>query len=70
MNAETLKPCPFCGGERASPIPANRASEDRHYPIVRCMGCYMDMPGETGDFSIGCRTAIAAKEEAEKGDAA
>lgn len=53
-----LKPCPFCGSERASPIPANRKSPERHYPIVRCMGCFIDVPGKTDDFSLDCRTAV------------
>ncbi len=56
--ASELKPCPFCGSERAAPIPANKKSTERLFPIVRCMGCFTDVPGKTNDFSLECTTAI------------
>lgn len=55
-----LKNCPFCGAERAHAIPANRKSTERLYPIVRCAGCFTEVPGKNNDFSLDCRSAIAA----------
>ena len=56
--ASELLPCPFCGSERAATIPANKKSTERLFPIVRCMGCFTDVPGKTNDFSLECTTAI------------
>jgi hypothetical protein len=58
MTAPKLKPCPFCGSERAWPIPANRKSEDRVYPIVRCGCCFLDIPGKNDDFSMNADSAV------------
>ena len=57
---EQLKPCPFCGSDRAWPIPCKRGSQDRLYPIVRCGGCFIDVPGKNDDYSLNCKTAIDA----------
>lgn len=58
MNSHTpeLLPCPFCGGDdvRLMPPTARVTDEynaaDRLFPIVRCMGCFAEVPGAGGDF--------------------
>ena len=54
---DKLKPCPFCGHEDASFLPPTCTrrddydSGDRAFPLLRCMGCYLDFPGPDWDFS-------------------
>jgi hypothetical protein len=63
MQSE-LKPCPFCGSDKhmlLSPTcdrstPYNPA--DRAFPVVRCGGCYTDVPGR--DFDACGKSAIEA----------
>jgi hypothetical protein len=59
-NQVTLQPCPFCGSAKAMPLPADRDSEERLFPIVRCMGCFTDVPGNNDDFSFDAKSAIKA----------
>lgn len=59
-KAEALAACPFCGGENAHVFPTRRGDKHRLYPFVRCMGCYLDLPGENDDYSPEGRTAITA----------
>lgn len=63
MQSE-LKPCPFCGSDKhmlLSPTcdrstPYNPA--DRAFPIIRCGGCYTDVPGR--DFDASGKSAVEA----------
>lgn len=59
-EAAALLPCPFCGSNNAIVLTVKRGDEHRMYPLVRCIGCYLDMPGQNGDYSTDGRTAIAA----------
>ena len=59
-EAAALLPCPFCGGSNAHISPVKRGDKHRMYPLVRCMDCYLDLPGQNGDYSTDGRTAIAA----------
>jgi len=62
-NLAELKPCPFCGHREAHVYErtCNRDSPydpaDRAYPIVRCFGCYAEVPGANWSSSD---TAIEA----------
>lgn len=58
--SEELRNCPFCGGERVQVYAAVRNSQERIYPIARCMGCYLDLPGKNDDYSYDGKTARAA----------
>lgn len=52
-----IMPCPFCGSEKHmlltptctkdSPYDPN----DRAFPMIRCMGCYVDVPGKDWDHN-------------------
>lgn len=48
-------PCPFCGGEKQmllAPTCTQRDAynpNDRAFPVIRCLGCYTDVPGEDWD---------------------
>lgn len=59
-DAPELMPCPFCGGSRVLVLRAEKGSEHRIYPMVRCMGCYLDLPGKNGDYSADGKSAVAA----------
>ena len=59
-----LLPCPFCGSERhmnLSPT-CDRTTpynpHDRAFPIIRCLGCFTDVPGE--NFDATGKSASAA----------
>ena len=58
--SDNLLPCPFCGGDDIHVLSVNRRDKSRLYPFVRCMGCYLDLPGENEDYSPEGKTAIAA----------
>lgn len=61
MSTETtLKPCPFCGSDSIEPMKAYRDSEVRHFPMVRCMGCYAEVSGQNCDWSSDAKTARQA----------
>lgn len=57
MSETKLLPCPFCGSEkhmvlgptcdRSTPYNPN----DRAFPMIRCGGCYTDVPGKDWDSS-------------------
>lgn len=55
-----LRKCPFCGSKKAMPLSADRNSQERLFPIVRCMGCFTDVPGDNDDFTYGAKSAIKA----------
>lgn len=59
-NADKLKllPCPFCGASDAMPLRAHRDSQERLFPIVRCMSCFVDVPGKNDDYRPDARSAI------------
>lgn len=65
MSALELKPCPFCGTEGNHYVlgPTCRRSDpydpnSRAFPIVRCAGCFTDVPGK--DWDISNASAIEA----------
>jgi len=59
--SEELKPCPFCGSEKhmAFPPTCDRNTpynpNDRAFPIIRCGGCFTEVPGK--DWDASCKTA-------------
>lgn len=63
MQSE-LKPCPFCGSDRLMVLPPTcdrdtpYSAADRAYPVVRCSGCYTDVPGK--DFDASSKSAVEA----------
>jgi len=63
MQSE-LKPCPFCGSDRFMVLPPTcdrntpYSAADRAYPVVRCSGCYTDVPGK--DFDASSKSAVEA----------
>lgn len=59
-EAPKLLPCPFCGSDRATIMIAKRGDAHRIYPLIRCGGCYIDVPGGNDDYSHDAKTAIRA----------
>jgi len=63
MQSE-LKPCPFCGSDRLMVLPPTcdrdtpYSAADRAFPVVRCSGCYTDVPGK--DFDASSKSAVEA----------
>lgn len=57
--SDDLKPCPFCGSDNTHVFPAQRGGY-RFYPFIRCMECYLDLPGANDDYSLEGKTAIVA----------
>lgn len=55
-----LKPCPFCGSNEITPMKAYKDSEVRHFPIVRCAGCFAEASGNNCDWSDSAKSAIEA----------
>lgn len=61
MGEVKLLPCPFCGSDEPMMLgptcdrntPYNPA--DRAFPIIRCGGCFTDVPGK--DFDASCKSA-------------
>lgn len=56
----TLKPCPFCASTNIVGLVAYRDSEDRLFPIARCMSCYAQASGKNDDYSQNAKTAVEA----------
>lgn len=60
----TLAPCPFCGHDEPRLSPPTCRPEtpykpnDRLFPIVRCVSCFAEVPGENLDYRGA--TAVAA----------
>jgi Lar family restriction alleviation protein len=55
MEDESMKPCPFCGGEARWSHPTCRPEtpynpSDRMYPSVSCKECYASVPGKNEDY--------------------
>jgi Lar family restriction alleviation protein len=54
---EELKPCPFCGSNAISLFNPNCTPESKYcptdhaYPLVRCQGCFTEVPGKDWDYS-------------------
>ncbi len=59
---KALKPCPFCGSTDHMVLPPTCDLDspydpnDRAFPIIRCMRCFIDVPGK--DFDASGKTAI------------
>lgn len=57
MSETKLLPCPFCGSEKHMVLPptCDRSTPynpaDRAFPIIRCGGCFTDVPGKDWDNS-------------------
>jgi len=52
-----LLPCPFCGYEKHMVLSPNCTKTDpydpgdRAFPVIRCGGCFTDVPGDNWDFN-------------------
>lgn len=52
-----LLPCPFCGGTKQVVLTPTCKETDAYdprdlaAPIIRCFGCYADVPGKNWDHS-------------------
>lgn len=55
--SEKLKPCPFCGSVKQMVLgPTCQRNDEydpntRAFPIIRCGGCFTDVPGTDWDNS-------------------
>lgn len=63
---DALKPCPFCGGNNLMAFPPTCGPQDaydasdRVFPLVRCMTCYAEAPGENFPPGRSASSAVVA----------